>query len=162
MSCWLSFTGMFGFVTSVSHYTRSSYFHVPIYVRIFDSALQYARSIGFHVLAYGRLGACSALHPSNRLLLRKLEVSAWVVNRPNFDPFSELSTPDLVPPDISMNLHIYTTLQGGLVLWYPLYPVAAIRFIEAVPFIDDRRYRLPEQTTPPPPLSEGPRRTASN
>ena len=42
-----------------------------------------------------------------------------------------------------------------VVLWYPLSPVAALRFIALVPIIAGRRYHLPERTAPPRLLSEG-------
>ena len=53
-----------------------------------------------------------------------------------FDPFSEFSELFLFVPEFSTNLHIYiyyTALQGGLVLWYPLSPVAALWFVVIVP-----------------------------
>ena len=36
-------------------------------------------------------------------------------------------------PEFSMNLFGYTALQGGLVLWYILSPVAALWFVAIVP-----------------------------
>ena len=68
---------------------------------------------------------------------------------------------DLVPPDLSMNIHI-RPVQGGLVFWYTLYPVGALQFITAVPFIASWRCRLSKRTAPPTLLPEGIRRTASN
>ena len=39
-----------------------------------------------------------------------------------------------LPVFLRVNLHnIYTALQGGLVLWFPLSPVAALRFVASAP-----------------------------
>ena len=36
-------------------------------------------------------------------------------------------------PEFSVNLHVYTALQGGLVLWYTLSPLSALFFVASVP-----------------------------
>ena len=64
---WLSRTGMISLLTSASRFTRS---------------------IGCRVLVCRAFGAYFALHPSNGLFPRKLEVWEWIVKRRIFVPFS--------------------------------------------------------------------------
>ena len=74
-----------------------------------------------------RFGACCTLHLSNWLLPCKLEVGVEVGrDAPHLQSILRILRVDLISPDIFMNLHIYTALQGGLVLCYPLFPVAAL------------------------------------
>ena len=48
-------------------------------------------------------------------------------------------------------MHIYTALQGGLVLWCPLPPVVVVIICSKCPLtITGRRYRLPEEVIVPP------------
>ena len=64
-----------------------------------------------------------AVYAFDRLLPCKLQVWEWVVNRRIFDPFSEFSG------RVSSRLILvsaYRALQGGLVLWYRLSPLAAL------------------------------------
>ena len=57
---------------------------------------------------------------------RSLGPYCLTLNTRIFDPLSEFSGLFLFVPEFYMNLHnIYTALQGVLVLWYLLSPVAA-------------------------------------
>ena len=69
----------------------------------------------------------------NRLQPCKFEVWERVLKCRSFDPFSKFSGLVRFVPEFSVNLHIYTADQGGLVLWYPLSPVAALLFVAIIP-----------------------------
>ena len=98
----------------------------------------------------------------NRFLPCKLEVWEWVVKRRIFDPFSEFSEWVQFLPVSASSIHspnspngfssclflqcicIYSVIQGGLVLWCPLSPVAVVMICSKCPLtIPGRRYRLP-------------------
>ena len=55
----------------------------------------------------------------------------WVVKRRIFDPFSDFSGWVQSLPDSALSA--YTALQGGLVLWCPLSPLAPLRFVVTIP-----------------------------
>ena len=60
---------------------------------------------------------------ASALQVRGLGVGCEALHLRSIPPNSQ---DGLGPPDISMNLHIYTALQGALVLWYPISPVVAL------------------------------------
>ena len=95
MPFWLSRTGMLSILTS---------------------ALNFTRSIGFHVLVCRMFGACFAVHPSNWLLPSslQLEVSVGLGCEARHLRFilRIILRVNIVPPDLSINLRIHPFRVG--------------------------------------------------
>ena len=89
---WLLRCGMFGLLTSASHFTRFSDFDVSIcsvFGCLLCSIIRVLLTVTYWYVA--RFGDCFTLHLSNGFLPCKLEVWEWVVKPRILDPFCEFS-----------------------------------------------------------------------